>query len=217
MFRRIVILVAAMCISNFCSVNAFEITGIGPDTEFLDGLDRDVTDDVNYLRTIANSYSDRFVVSEEKSADISAIDEYYALLSAPLTLEEVDGGERNLNTGIVFDEDLNKRLNLFATFGGLSGYKANFEPVAYFNIYRNIQLVGGYTHYTSQFENPDDAYWQCVCSIEGMTKEVIPYDSRIMLIEKIRTLHANNLADNRFKIFLLVDGKINSIWERGET
>lgn len=213
MLKRILSLAVVLCISSF-TVNAFDITGIGPDTEFLDSLNRNVTDDVNYLRSIADSYSDRFVVTEDKWADISAIDEYYTQLSAPLTVDEIDTGKKNLNTDTVFDEELRKKLNLLGAFGGLSGYTASFEPVAYFSIYRNIQLIGGYTNYTSQFENPDDAYWQCICSIEGMTKEVIPYNSRLVMLEKIRTLHANNLADNRFKIFLLVDGRINSIWER---
>lgn len=215
MLKRILSLAVVLCISSF-TVNAFDITGIGPDTEFLDSLNRNVTDDVNYLRSIADSYSDRFVVTEDKWADISAIDEYYTQLSAPLTVDEIDTGKKNLNTDTVFDEELRKKLNLFGAFGGLSGYTASFEPVAYFSIYRNIQLIGGYTNYTSQFENPDDAYWQCICSIEGMTKEVIPYNSRLVMLEKIRTLHANNLADNRFKIFLLVDGRINSIWERSD-
>lgn len=215
MLKRILSLAVVLCISSF-TVNAFDITGIGPDTEFLDSLNRNVTDDVNYLRSIADSYSDRFVVTEDKWADISAIDEYYTQLSAPLTVDEIDTGKKNLNTDTVFDEELRKKLNLLGAFGGLSGYTASFEPVAYFSIYRNIQLIGGYTNYTSQFENPDDAYWQCICSIEGMTKEVIPYNSRLVMLEKIRTLHANNLADNRFKIFLLVDGRINSIWERSD-
>jgi hypothetical protein len=215
MLKRILSLAVVLCISSF-TVNAFDITGIGPDTEFLDSLNRNVTDDVNYLRSIADSYSDRFVVTEDKWADISAIDEYYTQLSAPLTVDEIDTGKKNLNTDTVFDEELRKKLNLFGAFGGLSGYTASFEPVAYFSIYRNIQLIGGYTNYTSQFENPDDAYWQCICSIEGMTKEVIPYNSRLVMLEKIRTLHANNLADNRFKIFLLVDGRINSILERSD-
>ena len=215
MLKRILSLAVVLCISSF-TVNAFDITGIGPDTEFLDSLNRNVTDDVNYLRSIADSYSDRFVVTEDKWADISAIDEYYTQLSAPLTVDEIDTGKKNLNTDTVFDEELRKKLNLLGAFGGLSGYTASFEPVAYFSIYRNIQLIGGYANYTSQFENPDDAYWQCICSIEGMTKEVIPYNSRLVMLEKIRTLHANNLADNRFKIFLLVDGRINSIWERSD-
>lgn len=215
MLKRILSLAVVLCISSF-TVNAFDIMGIGPDTEFLDSLNRNVTDDVNYLRSIADSYSDRFVVTEDKWADISAIDEYYTQLSAPLTVDEIDTGKKNLNTDTVFDEELRKKLNLLGAFGGLSGYTASFEPVAYFSIYRNIQLIGGYTNYTSQFENPDDAYWQCICSIEGMTKEVIPYNSRLVMLEKIRTLHANNLADNRFKIFLLVDGRINSIWERSD-
>ena len=205
---------AMIVLSLFSNVSAFEITSIGPDTDFLES--RNITDDVNYLRQIAYSYSDRFVVTTEEYADISAIDEYYAALSAPLTLKEIDNGQKDLNMDLACEDQLNRKLNLIGIFGGLSGYTANFEPVAYFNIYRNIQLIGGYTSYTVQYENSDEAYWECIYRMEDMTKEIIPYETRLAILEKIRILHENTKLDQQFKIFLLVDGKINSIWERSD-
>ena len=214
--KRVLAIAILLCMCSFGTVSAFEIKGIGPDTDFLDSLHRDVTDDVNYLKNIADSYSDRFVVTEEDNVDISVIDRYYAALSAPLTVEELEGAQKDLSSDLIFDDAFKKRTNLFGTFGGLAGYTVSFEPVAYYSIYRNIKLIGGYTKYTAKFENSDDAYWQCISAIEGMTKEIISYETRLVMLEKIRTLHANSLSDNRFKIFLLVDGQINSIWERSE-
>ena len=48
-----------------------------------------------------------------------------------------------------------------------------------------------------------------------MTKEIVPYHTRIACLEKTRQMYSNMDSDNRFKVFLLVDGKINSVWERG--
>lgn len=215
--KKIFVLALVLCLSFSGTASAFDITGIGPDTSFLDSLNRDVTDDIAYLRSLANSYSDRFVVKEVQYADISSIDEYYQALSVPLSLSEVDSGKLNIASDKAFEERMKRELNLFKMFGGLSGYSVRFEPVAYFNIYRNITLVGGYANYTAVHSNPEDAYWQYICSVEDMTKEIVPYDTRLVLLEKIKTLHSNIKQDNRFKIFLLVDGKVNSIWERSDS
>ena len=110
--------------------------------------------------------------------------------------------------------NLKKEINLFKVLVGLSGTKATFEPVCYFSIYRNITLVGGYTKFHKLYKDADSAYWHYVCSVEQMTKEVIPYHMRLALLDKTRQMYRNIAEDNRFKIFLLVDGKINSVWER---
>jgi hypothetical protein len=215
--KRIFILVMILCISMSYTASAFDITEIQPGAAFSDDLYRDIEGDVTYLRNLATSYRDRFVVTEEQSADIRSIDDFFANLSAPLTVDEFDQGVLNLTVENVFEPEFKKRMNLFKLFGGLSGYQAEFEPVAYFNIYRNITLVGGYIKYERSYENADDAYWQCVCGIESMTKETVPYGMRMKMLEKIRQLHTITLSDNRFKIFLLVDSKIDSIWERSDT
>mgnify|MGYP007002413529 CR=1 FL=1 len=107
-------------------------------------------------------------------------------------------------------------MNFFKICGGLAGYCAEFEPIAYFSIYRNIALVGGYVQYHKVFENADDAYWQYVCGLEALTKEVVPYDTRLILLDKIRNLSVFMDSDRSFKIFILKDGKIDSMWEKGD-
>ena len=208
--------VLVLCTSLSGTVQAFNLEAIGPETSFFSGLNRDVTDDVNYLKDIALSYSDRFVVSEEDCIDISSIDKFYASLSSPLSLSEIDTGDLAFNTDRVFNEKLKKELNLFKIIGGLSGCRATFEPLCYFNIYRNIAIVGGYTRYDRVYQNPDDAYWRYICKVEDMTKEVVSYNIRIAYLEKTRQMYNNMDSDNRFKVFLLVDGEINSIWERSD-
>lgn len=213
--KKILVLVLVFCTCLSGTAHALELEAIGPETSFLDGLNRDVTDDVNYLNSVAMSYKDRFVVTQEDYIDISAIDKFYASLSNPLTLSEIDTGKLAFNTDKVFDDTLKRELNLFKIIGGLSGCKATFEPVCYFRIYRNIALVGGYTKYERTYQDADAAYWQYICKVEDMTKEIVPYHTRLAYLEKTRQMYNNMNADNRFKVFLLVDGEINSIWERG--
>ena len=213
--KKILVLVLVLCTCLSGTAHALELEAIGPETSFLDGLNRDVTDDVNYLNSVAMSYKDRFVVTQEDYIDISAIDKFYASLSNPLTLSEIDTGKLAFNTDKVFDDTLKRELNLFKIIGGLSGCKATFEPVCYFRIYRNIALVGGYTKYERTYQDADAAYWQYICNVEDMTKEIVPYHTRLAYLEKTRQMYNNMNADNRFKVFLLVDGEINSIWERG--
>lgn len=210
----IIVLVLCTCLSG--TAHAFELESIGPETSFLDSLNRDVTEDINYLRNIAELYKEKYVVTEEQYIDISSIDNFYADLSAPLTLSELDSGEIAFNTDKIFEAGLKKELNLFKIIGGLSGCRASFEPVCYFRIYRNIALVGGYSRYERTYQDADAAYWQYICKVEDMTKEVVSYATRLSYLDKTRQMYGNMDSDNRFKVFLLVDGEINSIWERGD-
>ena len=212
--KRILAFVLALCICLSGTVQAFDLETIGPETTFLDGLKKDVSEDIDYLRAIAFSYKDRFVVSEEEYLDISSIDKFYASLSEPLSLSEIDSGTLRFSPDKVADVNFRKELNLFRIIGGLSGCRAIFEPVCYFRIYRNIALVGGYTKYERTYSEPDEAYWQYICSVEDMTKEIVPYHTRIAYLEKTKEMYSNMDSDNRFKVFLLVDGEINSVWER---
>ena len=214
--KKIIILVLVLSTCLVGTAQAFELESIGPETSFLDNLNRDVTGDINYLRSIAESYKDRFVVTEEEFVDIKSIDEFYSYLSAPMTLSEIDIGKLDFDTKMVFDNGLKREMNLFKIIGGLSGCKVSFEPVCYFKIYRNIALVGGYSKYERIYTNADDAYWRYVCNIEDMTKEIVPYNTRIAYLEKTRQMYNEMNHDNRFKVYLLVDGKINSVWERGD-
>lgn len=214
--KKIMIILLVLCTCLSGTVRAFELESIGPETSFLDKLNRDVTGDIDYLRSIAFAYKDKYVVTEEKYLDISSIDKFYAKLSAPLTLAEIDDGNMLFNTDNVFDYNLRKEFNLFKVIGGLSGCKAEFEPVCYFSIYRNIALVGGYSRYERTFNDAGAAYWQYICNVEDMTKEVVPYRTRLMFLEKTKQMYENMDIDNRFKVFLLVDGEVNSVWERSD-
>lgn len=216
MLKKILIITLVLCTCLSGTAHAFELESIGPETTFFDSLNRDVTGDINYLRNIAESYKERYVVTEEQYIDITSIDNFYADLSAPLTLSELDSGKLAFNTDKIFDTDLKKELNLFKIIGGLSGCRATFEPVCYFRIYRNIVLVGGYSRYEKTYQDADSAYWQYICKVEDMTKEVVPYATRLAYLDKTGQMYSNMVSDNRFKVFLLVDGEINSIWERGD-
>ena len=214
--KKLLIIVLALCTCLSGTAHAFELESIGPETSFLDSLNRDVTEDIKYLRNIVELYKEKYVVTEEQYIDISSIDNFYADLSAPLTLSELDSGELAFNTDKIFEAGLKKELNLFKIIGGLSGCRAFFEPVCYFRIYRNIALVGGYSRYERTYQDADAAYWQYICKVEDMTKEVVSYATRLSYLDKTRQMYSNMDSDNRFKVFLLVDGEINSIWERGD-
>lgn len=214
--KKILILALVLCTCLSGTAQAFNLETIGPETSFFSGLNRDIADDANYLKSIALSYNDRFIVTEEECIDISSIDKFYASLSNPLTLSEIDTGSLAFDTDRVFNATLKREMNLFKIIGGLSGCRAIFEPLCYFNIYRNVSVVGGYTRYDRMYQNPDDAYWQYICKVEDMTKEVVPYNTRIAYLEKTRQMYNNMDSDNKFKVFLLVDGEINSVWERSD-
>jgi len=214
--KKILVIMLVLCTCLSGTAQAFELESIGPETSFLDSLKRDVTGDINYLRGIAESYKEKYVVTEEQYIDIASIDNFYADLSAPLTLSELDSGKLAFNTDKIYKTGLKKELNLFKIIGGLSGCRATFEPVCYFRIYRNIALVGGYSRYEKTYQDADAAYWQYICKVEDMTKEVVPYETRLAYLDKTRQMYSNMDSDNRFKVFLLVDGEINSIWERSD-
>jgi hypothetical protein len=212
--RKYVILLLYLCILT-TNAHAFDLIGIEPDKSFFEAIGVDTEADKAYLRGIAEGYQDRYVVTEEPYIDIYSIDYFYNQLSAPLTLTEIDNGKTELDTSFIVNEDYRKQMNFLKLCGGFAGYSAEFEPIAYFSVYRNIALIGGYVRYQKAFENPDDAYWQYICGMENLTKEVIPYDTRLRFLDKIRSLSEFMAHDRTFKIFILKDGKIDSLWERG--
>ena len=212
--RKIIAAALILLMAMPCRVSAFNITQIKLDSAVIENRDIKQEDDIQYIKNIANMYSDRFFVEQAKYVDISAIDEFYESLSEPMTLEEIDKGAVNISFDNIFSSKLRNSLKNFKVLGGLAGYTVEFEPIVYFNIYRNISLVGGYSCYSKSFDNPADSCCEYIANVEFMSKEIIPYGTRVMLEEKIKEMDNFVNADNTFKIFLLVDGKINSVWER---
>ena len=56
--KKILVLVLVLCTFMSGTAQALELEWVGPETSFLDSLNRDVTDDVEHLKGIAFSYSD---------------------------------------------------------------------------------------------------------------------------------------------------------------
>ena len=212
--RKIIVIALAVLVSFQSTAGALGIKSIAPDISVITDKDIDVESDIAYLKCIASVYAPFFVVKQEDNVDISDIDRLYSELSKPMTVEEVDVGKIKMDLGVVSDKELRNNLNQFKVLGGLAGYEAWFEPVIYFNIYRDITLVGGYSCYKKTYENSDDAGWAYITGLESLTKKILSYNTRIKIYERMKCLDNFINTDNNFKIFLLKDGKIDSVWER---
>ena len=110
--KRCFILVICFCLLS-ANVSAFELTDASPDNSFVESLGRDVGADREYLKRLATSYSDRFVVTELQTADISCIDSFYSNLSEPLTISEIDAGRTEIFLDMVWNEKYKKHHIIF--------------------------------------------------------------------------------------------------------
>lgn len=182
---------------------------------FFTGHNTEAQKGIIYIDTLLKPFADRYVVEKTRDVDISEIDKFYEELSKPLTVEELDNGKSDFDFSKIASTELKRKTEFFKTLGGLSGYKAEFVPLVSYKVYRNISVVGGFTVYEKTHTDPYEAYWQCVCTIEDLTKEIVNYNARMKLVEKVRNLNDMIDNDNSLKIFILVDGKINSFWEKG--
>lgn len=198
------------------NVCAFGLEDAASDTSYLENIGADIAGDMLYARNLVGGFTQKYVVSESTDGDISAVDAFYEKLSAPITVSELDGGRADFDFSVVFGNSLKRKTKLIKSLAGLGGYAAEFEPLCIFNIYRDLTLVCGYSIYTKTYQNSDDAYWQAVCAIENMSREVVPYQSRIALLNKFKELDSVINSDRQMKMFILKDGKINSVWERGD-
>ena len=215
MKKRIILILIILLCFPFSIVNAFKIIDIKPDDSFVQEYGRDIKADTAYLQSIAESYSNKYIVTEEEYIDCELIDNFYSDLFQSLSLDELDNGKANFTTdNIYMANEYRGMLKQCKALGGLSGYSAEFEPTAFFRIHRNIALVGGYVKYSKTYQNPDDAYWQYVCRVEAMTKEIVPYETRQKLLDKVRGVNSFIDNDRTFKIFLVVNGKIDGLYLR---
>jgi len=212
--KRITTILIALSMLFATNVYALDIIDVKPDDSFVTSLGWDVNADLDYIKSIADLYSNRYVVMEEKYIDTTVIDELYKNLSAPLTLEQIDSGQIGLDLSQIGIKEYQNGLKKFKVLGGLSGIRCEFEPIAFYRIYRDVALVGGYVNYTKTHYDSYEAYWQYVCNVENMTKEIVPYDSRMMLVDKFKNLYEFIDKDNSFKIFILKGDKIDSLYTR---
>lgn len=210
---KILIFTLVMCLSISISAGAFELKSVNPETVIEETVN--TQDDISYLESLALGYKDKYVIEKLQSADISAIDEFYTELSKPIEVKELDEGKTKLDLSVVADEELRKNLKAVKLYSGYGGITASFEPVCYYQIYRDIILVGGYTNYNISMPEYDVAYYVWVCAIENITREVVPNETRLKMLEGFKNLYDFMEKDKgEFKVFLLKEGKLNSIWER---
>ena len=141
---KILIFTLIMCLSLSSAAGAFELTSAQPETVIEETVN--TQDDISYLENLALGYRGKYVVEKQQSADISAIDEFYRELSKPVEVKELDEGKTKLDLSVVTDGTLRKNLKAFKLFSGYGGITASFEPVCYYQIYRDVVLVGGYTN-----------------------------------------------------------------------
>ena len=210
---KILIFTLIMCLSLSSAAGAFELIDAGPETVVEETVK--IEDDVLYLENIALGYKDKYIVEKLQTADISAVDEFYKELSKPIDVKELDEGKAKLDLSVVTDETLRKNLKALKLYAGYGGITASFEPVCYYQIYRDIILVGGYTNYNISIPKYDDAYYVWVCAIENITREFVPNETRLKMLDGFKEMYDFMEKDKgEFKVFLLKDGKLNSVWER---
>lgn len=210
---KILIFTLIMCLSLSSAAGAFELKSAEPEMVIEETVN--TQDDITYLENVALGYKDKYIVEKLQSADISAIDEFYKELSKPIEVKELDEGKTKLDLSVVADETLRKNLKAFKLYAGYGGIAASFEPVCYYQIYRDIILVGGYTNYNISIPKYDDAYYVWVCAIENITREFVPNETRLKMLDGFKNLYDFMEKDKgEFKVFLLKDGKLNSVWER---
>lgn len=211
MIRTIIqVLIFSMITSN---AYAFSLKDISADNRVIQELGVDTETDKQYLADIADKYRDRYVVTEESYIDCGDIDDFFKNLSQPITLEEIDSGKLNIDFSGLGDKEYREFLKSFKVLGGMSGYSAEFEPIVYYNVYRDVSLIGGYVKYTKVHAEVYPSYWDYVCGIESITKEIVPYETRIMLLNKLQNLSDKIDNDKSFKVFILKNGKIDSMFE----
>ncbi len=178
--------------------------------------DKDVYGDLTYMSDILEKYKAKYVVSNEAGFDTAIVNEYYEKLSEPITLKELDTGNIDFQTKTNATKEYQQNLKSLKILGGLSGIRTKFEPIAIFNIYRDITIIGGYAVYETTHSDSYEAYWQYICSVENMTKEIVPYGTRSKLVDKFKELYSFIESDSKiFKIFILKDGKIDSHFIKG--
>lgn len=211
--KKVLIIVFAMCLSISSSAGAYE--EISTEPEIAIGETVNIDENILYLENLAYGYKDKYIVEKLQTADVSSINEFYKELSARITLEELDSGKTKLDLSVVADENLRKNLKAFKLFSGYSGTEAIFRPACYYKIYRDVILVGGYTDYRIWMPEYDVAYYIWVCAIEDLTREFVPNPTRLKMLAGFKHLYDFMEQDkSQFKIFLLKDGKINSVWTR---
>lgn len=184
----------------------FWIDSIGPEkTSTTESRSEEtVLNDIEKVRQIAMKYSDIYVVEQKEYIDIEAIDKYMDDCSSSVTLAELDSGKPAINFGDIFDSQAHKDFTYkFRNYAGPCNLNVYFEPIVYFQIYRNIYVVGGYYDYSECNLDVDLGLWNAVNYIQGMTKEIVQWDTKMQMRQQINDLYWDISQDKGLKVFIL--------------
>lgn len=207
----VMLLTLAMCLSSF-GVYAmdypFWIDEIGPEKGSIQEISEEkLNADIEKVRQIAMKYSDRYVVTQEDYVDTTCIDDFMYEMSTPLTLAEMDSGvqeKAEAYTGIYDSQAYKDYMKRFKTLSGPCNLSVYFEPSCYFQIYRNIYVIGGYFDYSDCNLNVENDFWGAVNYIQNMTREVIQPQGRENLKKTINDMYWAINNDRGLKVFIIM-------------
>ncbi len=191
----------------------FSVSDIAPDKSFADEHES-YDADMEYLYSVVAPYADKFVVTNEEYIDCSDIDAYFKAISTPLTLDEIDNSSYKTNyDNINISDERKENFRLLKIVGSCGGIKAEFEPIAYYRIYRKTAVIGGYVQYTYEYEDPAVAQWLCCDYLQTITKQLVGNDLRELMLERMTDLMNYTKNDKQMVIAVLQDGKLDSLFD----
>lgn len=202
------------CVVSLSSSNAyavdypFWIDEIGPEKGSIGSVaDEKLNADVEKVRSIAMKYADRYIVTQEEYVDTSCIDNILSEMSTPISFSEWDSGVLNSqsggNTGIYGSQQYNDYTLLFKTLSGPCGLEVYFEPSCFFQVYRNIFIIGGYYDYSRCNLDVESGFTNTINDLEFMTREIIRPESKVAVKQKINDLFWSISQDTGLKVFVL--------------
>lgn len=223
--KRVSILLAlVLTFSIVVNVSArtfeFWIEDIGPEQGVLQTIQDDkIKSDIEIVRGIANQYADKYVVKQLDYLDCSAIDGLYIdNMNNDVSVREMDSMKHDVEFDRIFDTAEHRDfVYKFRSFVTPCGLHAEFEPSCYFEIYRNIYLVGGYMDYSEsnlQNINIDAATDAAVANIEERTREKVSAEGKKTLRKEINDLVWKINNDTGLRVFIIVaDAQYDSAGE----
>lgn len=215
-FGRLLITAGLVLTLSIPSVYAadydFWIDSIGPEkTSTTESRsEQTVNNDIEKVRQIAMKYSDVYIVEQKDYIDTEAINKYLESCSSPITLAEIDSGKSSVSFGDIFDSQAHKDFTYrFRNYAGPCNLNVYFEPIVYFQIYRNIYVIGGYYDYSECNLDVDLGLWNTVNYIQDMTKEVVQWDTKQSMRQQINDLYWDISQDTGLKVFILIGNENN--------
>ena len=168
------------------------------------------------MNDLAGMYAHKYVIKKYLDYDATQINNMFNKLLEPLTVEEIDSGRFNyMLPSTIGSKNFRDNMLIIKNIGSLTGYVVEFRPLVAYDIYRDLQIVGGYFNYTYPYNGDADKILNTyVSQIQNITKEIIPQSSRPIFKQKIQKSINFMNNDKSLKIFIIKNGEIDSMFER---